>query len=109
MNDKSPLDEKVLSSWNLYDHTIPDYQVLLKEKPLVRYEPFLPGETLSSWLIRFSTINKTTAILFSLWQAIKQARKIYPLDDKLKMVDMELEHRRANEAYKSTKNSTPNN
>ncbi len=30
---------------------------------------------------------------------IKQARKIYPLDDKLKMLDIELEHRRANESY----------
>jgi len=40
---------------------------------------------------------------------IKQARKKFPLDDKLKMIDMELENRRANEAYKSTKNSTPNN
>jgi len=34
---------------------------------------------------------------------IKQARKKFPLDDKLKMIDMELEHRRANESYKSTK------
>jgi hypothetical protein len=40
---------------------------------------------------------------------IKQARKKFPLDDKLKMIDMELENRRANEAYKPTKNSTPNN
>ncbi|WP_294961307.1 hypothetical protein [Sulfurimonas sp.] len=42
-------------------------------------------------------------------QDIKQARKIYPLDDKLKMVDMELENKRANKSYQSTKNSTPNN
>ena len=42
-------------------------------------------------------------------KAIKQARKQYPLDDKLKMVDIELEHRRANESNKSTKNPTPNN
>ncbi len=30
-------------------------------------------------------------------KAIKQARETYPLDDKLKMVDIELEHRRASE------------
>lgn len=41
--------------------------------------------------------------------SIKRARHAYPLDDKLKMVDIELEHRRANEAYKSSKHSTPNN
>ncbi|WP_324172583.1 hypothetical protein [Sulfurimonas sp.] len=40
---------------------------------------------------------------------IKQARKLYPLDNKLKMIDMKLENKRANEAYKSTKDSTPNN
>ena len=40
---------------------------------------------------------------------IKQARKKFPLDDKLKMIDIELEHRRANESYNSTKNPTPNN
>ena len=28
---------------------------------------------------------------------IKEARKIYPLDDKLKMLDMRLEHKRANQ------------
>ncbi len=39
---------------------------------------------------------------------IKQARKLYPLDDKLKMIDMKLENKRANETYKSTKNTTPN-
>ena len=36
---------------------------------------------------------------FDLEQAIKdikQARKAYPLDDKLKMIDIELEHKRAN-------------
>ena len=33
-------------------------------------------------------------------QAIKQAREQYPLDDKLKMVDIELEHRKANESKK---------
>ena len=33
---------------------------------------------------------------------IKKAREQYPLDDKLKMIDMELENRRANEAYQST-------
>ncbi|MEA1892595.1 MAG: hypothetical protein U9N33_07795 [Campylobacterota bacterium] len=38
-------------------------------------------------------------------KAIKQARKKYPLDAKLKMVDMELEHKRANRSFKSTKNS----
>ena len=42
-------------------------------------------------------------------KAIKQAREQYPLDDKLKTVDMELEHRRANKANEATKNSTPNN
>ncbi len=42
-------------------------------------------------------------------KAIKQARKQYPLDDKLKMVEIELEHRRANESNNSTKDSTPNN
>ena len=31
-------------------------------------------------------------------KAIKLARKKYPLDDKLKMVDIELEHRKANES-----------
>jgi len=30
---------------------------------------------------------------------IKGARKAYPLDDKLKMLDMELEHIRANKSY----------
>ncbi|MFT5661097.1 MAG: hypothetical protein ACI9TV_001743 [Sulfurimonas sp.] len=34
---------------------------------------------------------------------IKEARKIYPLDDKLKMLDMRLEHKKANQSYKSTK------
>lgn len=33
---------------------------------------------------------------------IKKAREQYPLDDKLKMIDMELEHRIANESYQST-------
>ncbi len=32
---------------------------------------------------------------------IKKARKRFPLDDKLKMVDMELENRRANERAKN--------
>ena len=35
---------------------------------------------------------------------IKQARKKFPLDDKLKMIDMELENRKANEYYQPTKN-----
>ncbi|WP_321777671.1 hypothetical protein [Sulfurimonas sp.] len=39
---------------------------------------------------------------------IKEARKLYPLDDKLKMIDIKLENKRANESYKSTKDSTPN-
>lgn len=30
---------------------------------------------------------------------IKEVRKKYPLDDKLKMVDIELEHKRANQSY----------
>ena len=34
---------------------------------------------------------------------IKQARKLYPLDNILKRVDIELEHERANKSYKSTK------
>ncbi len=41
--------------------------------------------------------------------AIKRVRKKYPLDDKLKMVDMELENRRANKSDHSTKNTTPHN
>lgn len=40
---------------------------------------------------------------------IKEARKIYPLDSTLKTIDMELENRSADEAYRSTYNSTPNN
>jgi len=39
---------------------------------------------------------------------IKEARKLYPLDDKLKMIDIELEHKRANQSDKSTKNTAPN-
>lgn len=35
---------------------------------------------------------------------IKDARKIYPLDNKLKMVDIELEHKRTNQSNHSTKN-----
>ena len=54
-------------------------------------------------------INSKDLDLDEAIKAIKQARKIYPLDDKLKMVDIELEHRRANEAYNSTKYTTPNN
>lgn len=38
-------------------------------------------------------------------KAIKQARVAFPLDDKLKMVEIELENKKANEAYKSSKNS----
>ncbi len=34
---------------------------------------------------------------------IKKARAIYPLDDKLKMIDIELEHKRANKAYQTSK------
>ena len=37
-------------------------------------------------------------------EAIKQARAAFPLDDKLKMVDLELENRKANEVYKSSEN-----
>jgi len=33
-------------------------------------------------------------------QAIKQAREQYPLDDKLKMVEIELTHKKANESSK---------
>jgi len=40
---------------------------------------------------------------------IKEARKAYPLDDKLKMIDIELEHKRANKSYETTKNTTPDN
>jgi len=34
---------------------------------------------------------------------IKAARKLYPLDDKLKTVEMGLDHKRANQAYNSSK------
>lgn len=40
-------------------------------------------------------------------ESIKQARKAFPLDSKLKTLDMELENRRANEVFKSSKNSAP--
>ena len=40
---------------------------------------------------------------------IEEARKLYPLDDKLKTIAIELEHRRANQAYNPTKNPSPNN
>lgn len=40
-------------------------------------------------------------------ESIKQARKAFPLDSKLKTVDMELENRRANEVFKSSKDSAP--
>ena len=54
-------------------------------------------------------INSEKLDLSQAIKEIKEARKLYPLDDKLKMIDMELEHKRANESYKSTKNTTPNN
>ncbi len=34
---------------------------------------------------------------------IKQARKLYPLDNTLLRIDLELEHKRANKTYKSIK------
>lgn len=40
---------------------------------------------------------------------VKKARKLYPLDNILLRIDIELEHKRANETYKSTKDSAPNN
>ena len=41
-------------------------------------------------------INDENLDLDKAIEEIKEARKIYPLDDKLKMVDIELEHKRAN-------------
>jgi hypothetical protein len=40
---------------------------------------------------------------------VEEARKLYPLDDKLKMIDMELNYRRAQKAYEPTKDTTPDN
>jgi hypothetical protein len=40
---------------------------------------------------------------------VKKARKLYPLDNILLRIDIELEYKRANESYNSTKNSAPNN
>ena len=60
---------------------------------------------------KFSKINIDSKNL-NLEDAIKEieeARKLYPLDDKLKTIAIELEHRRANQAYETTKNPTPNN
>ncbi len=47
---------------------------------------------------KFSKIdmNSNKLDLSRLILEIKEARKIYPLDDKLKMIDIELEHKRAN-------------
>jgi hypothetical protein len=35
---------------------------------------------------------------------IEEAVKLYPLDDKLKTLKIELEHKQANKTYRSTKN-----
>ena len=48
--------------------------------------------------IHSKTLNLSEAI-----KDIKEARKQYPLDDTLKMIEIELENKRANEFYKSTK------
>ena len=40
---------------------------------------------------------------------IEAAVKRYPLDDKLKTLKIELEHKRANQTDNSTKNTAPNN
>jgi len=40
-------------------------------------------------------------------EAIKQARSAFPLDEKLKTIDMQLEDKRANEVFKSSKNFAP--
>lgn len=49
-------------------------------------------------------INSNELNLNKTIEAIKQARKAYPLDDKLKTIEIELEHKKANEA---SKNSIP--
>ena len=44
-------------------------------------------------------INDENLDLEKAIKEVKEARKLYPLDDKLKMVDMELEHRLANQNH----------
>ena len=54
---------------------------------------------------KFSKININSKNL-NLEESIKEvetARKLYPLDDKLKTIAIELEHKRANETYESIK------
>ena len=43
-------------------------------------------------------INDKNLDLDKAIREIKEARKLYPLDDKLKMVDIELENKRANQS-----------
>jgi len=54
-------------------------------------------------------INSEKLDLAEAIKEIKEARKLYPLDNILLRVDIELEHKRANKSYKSTENSTPHN
>ena len=42
-------------------------------------------------------INDKNLDLDKAIKEVKEARKTYPLDDKLKMIDIELEHKRANQ------------
>ena len=48
-------------------------------------------------------INSKNLNLEEAIKEIEEARKLYPLDDRLKTIAMELEHKRANQTYHSTK------
>ncbi|MBL0708048.1 MAG: hypothetical protein JJW00_03280 [Sulfurimonas sp.] len=68
-----------------------------KELKNIKTEDVKPLKTLQDKFSKFKLDDKN----FDLQKAIdevKQARKHYPLDNKLQMIDMKLENKRANES-----------
>lgn len=64
-----------------------------------------PLHVLQDMFLKIDVHSKELDLIRAI-KAIKQARAAFPLDDKLKMVDLELENRKANEAHTSSTSDT---
>jgi len=79
-----------------------------KEFQEIKHEDISPLKALH---VKFSKLNihSQDIDLDKALEEVHLAIQKYPLDDKLKMIKIELENRRANQANNSTKNPTPDN